>query len=161
MRSGLLHSSGRSREPGAIRLTSSTLQLCFYCSGAATLSDNCHHYESIRRRSRGFSRVQLKATLHPFRLCRVAPPPPLRRAMFNHRSLERSSRVFERASAFPFSKCVSLVSLSSSRASTSSASDAAPHFQSSASAMARFPPISVKADNRRGKKKEKRAKCAR
>lgn len=73
MRSGLLHSSGRSREPGAIRLTSSTLQLCFYCSGTATLSDNCHHYESIRRRSRGFSRVQLKATLHPFRLGRVAP----------------------------------------------------------------------------------------
>lgn len=152
MRSRLLHRSGRSREPGAIRLTSFTLQLCFYCSGTATLPDNCHHYESIRRRSRGFSRVQLKATLHPFRFCR-SPPPPLCCAMFNHRSLERPSRVFEHGSAFPFSKCVSLVSLCSSRASTSSASDAAPRSQSSASAMARFPPISVKADNRRGKKK--------
>lgn len=121
MRSRLLHSSGRSPAPGAISLTSFTLQLCFYCSRTATLSDNCHHYESIRRRSRGFSRVQLKAALHPFRFCRAPPLPPLCCAMFNHRSLERPSRVFEHGSAFPFSKCVSLVSLCSSRASTSSA----------------------------------------
>lgn len=74
MRSGLLHSSGRSPEPRVIRLTSCTLQLCFYSSATATLSDNCHHYESIRRQSRGFSRVQSKAAPHSFRVCRVLLP---------------------------------------------------------------------------------------
>lgn len=133
MRSRLLHSSGRSLEPRAIRLTSFTLQLCFYST--ATLSDNWHHYESIQRQSRAFSRVRSKG--YSSSLSSVPSPPPSG-ALVEISSFESSFRIsiFEMCVTcfFVFFLCADFKRC-----------DAASHFQSSASAMACFSP--VKTDN--------------
>lgn len=134
---------------GAQGSHSFTHQLCFYSSAIATLPVDCHRYESTRRQSQGFSRVRSRAALGPLRVRRVLLPLDL---------VEISS--FESSSVFPFLKCVSLVSFVFFRRVDFKRRHAASHFQSCASAVERFSPISVKADNWRRKKKSGLNACA-
>lgn len=95
------------------------------------------------------ARSSQRATLHSFRVRLVLLPPERRGLRFPSllKTLFRVS-IFEMCVTcfFVFFPCVDF----------KRARDAASHFHSSASAMARFSPICVKADNWRGKKKKKK-----